>query len=335
MRSIWTALALVGFGLLVLPAAGQDEHPTAAPPATTAPTATPGSEPTAIAIVDRFIEVTGGRAGWNSLQSLRGLGRLEVIGANVGGSLSIYQTREGFRMSVDAGGTAAQVTIRRGDEAWTVRPDGTVQEVAGGALRKLLRDRSFNPLIDAATMYASMEMAGVEEVDGKPAWKIRCALADEPGGEEQRFFDVESGLQVKVVEQGAGKAAAFPTEIYLSDYRQVGPVKVAFGTRIAVARSSVQITVEAMQANVAIPDCLFVPPPGPVEAAEETQETSKETIEAFLAVDLAALSKPEAIHWLARLDAAKKAIDPSDPDAKAIGEALSQFHQMCIEKVRG
>jgi hypothetical protein len=335
MRAMWTALVLVGFGSSSLPAFGQDEHPTAAAPPVAAPIAPLGANPTAGAIIERFIEVTGGRAGWASLRSLRGLGTLEVVGANVGGSLAIFQTRDGFRMSVDAGGSAAQVTIRSGDEAWTVRPDGTVQEMTGGALRKLLRDRPFNPLIEAAALYASMELAGIEEVDGSPAWKIRCVPMDEPGSEEVRFFDVATGLQVKVIEQGAGKAAAFPTEIYLSNYTQVGPVKVAFKTRIGVARSSVQITVEAMQANVSIPDCLFVPPAGPVQAAERQQESPKQTLEAFMSVDLKSMSTPEAIHWLARLDAAKKAVDPADPNAKSIVDALAQFHRLCVEKVRG
>jgi hypothetical protein len=324
-------VAVVGVSAVASPVIGQDDHPAAAEPTAAAVP----EQPTASAIIERFIEVTGGRAAWESLQSLRGLGSLEIVGANVGGSLAIFQTREGFRMSVDAGPAGAQVTIRRGDEAWQVRPDGTTTVVTGGALRKLLRDRSFNPLIDAATLYTRMELVGVEDVNGEPAWKIRCIPADAEAAEELRFFGVASGLQVKVIEQGAGQAAAFPTEIFLTDYRQVGPVKVAFGTTISFARSGVQITLEAMQANVAISECLFAPPAGPVAVPEAKQESPKETLKAFMAVDLEAMNTPEVVHWLSRLDAAKRAIDPSDPDADATRKALSQFHRMCIEKVRG
>jgi len=337
MRAVSKIVVVLGVGLLAFSSTAQDEHPTAAPPVDPTPAAepTPSAEPTVSAIIERFIEVTGGRAGWESLESLRGLGTLELAGGSVSGSLAIYQTLDAFRMSVDAGGAGTQVTIRRGNEAWQIQTDGTVQQVTGGALRKLLRDRSFNPLLGAATMYTSMELAGVEEVNGEQAWKIRCALADEPGGEDLRFFSVASGLQVKVIEQGAGQAASFPTEIFLTDYRQVGPVKVAFGTQLALGRSSVQISLESMQANTAIPDCLFTLPAGPAEVAEKEQESSRETLEAFMAVDLDSMSKPEIIHWLSRLDAAKRAIDPSDPDAKVLGEALSEFHRMCVEKVRG
>ena len=175
MRSIRTTVVVVGIGVLAVPSVGQDEQPTATPQAD----AIAATEPTALAIIDRFIEVTGGRAAWESMESLRGLGTLEVAAANMSGSLAMFQTREGFRMSIDAGGSGAQVTIRRGDEAWQIRPDGSTQQVTGGALQKLLRDRSFNPLIDADTLYASMELSGIEDVGGKPAWKVRCLFADE------------------------------------------------------------------------------------------------------------------------------------------------------------
>ena len=330
MRASVAALTIVGVGFFGAQAASGQDHPVATPAQ-----AQPPAEPTAEAIVERHIELTGGREAWESLQSLRGLGSIVIRGANVGGQLAMFQTRDGFRMSVDAGGPGAQVTIRRGEDAWSVRPDGTVQKISGGALQKLLRDRTFNPLVDAASMFTSMAMAGVEDVNGSPAWKIACIPSDGSGAVEHRFFDVASGLQVKVIEQGAGASAALPTEMYMSDYREIGGVKVAFATSIGVGRSSVTITIEAMQANVDIPSCLFEPPPGPVIVEKKKQESPAETLGAFMKVDIAAMSKGEAIHWLGRLDAAKRSVDPADPDAESLTNAISECHRLCVEKIRG
>ncbi|MDG2476558.1 MAG: hypothetical protein P8M32_01510 [Phycisphaerales bacterium] len=330
MRASVAALTIVGVGFFGAQAASGQDHPAATPAQ-----AQPQAEPTAEAIVERHIELTGGREAWESLQSIRGLGSIVIRGANVGGQLAMFQTRDGFRMSVDAGGPGAQVTIRRGQDAWSVRPDGTVQKISGGALQKLLRDRKFNPLVDAASMFTSMAMAGVEDVNGSPAWKITCISSDESGAVSHRFFDVASGLQVKVIEQEAGAAAAFPTEMYMSDYRDIGGVKVAFATAIGVGRSGVTITIEAMQANVDIPSCLFEPPSGPVIVEKKKQESPAETLGAFMKVDIAALSKGEAIHWLGRLDAAKRSVDPAAPDAESLTNAISECHRLCAEKIRG
>jgi hypothetical protein len=330
MRASIAVLTIVGVSLCGAPFAfGQAEHPTsvAAPDPQLA-------TPTAEAIIERYIESTGGRTAWEAVQSLRALGSIAFKGANISGRLAMFQTRNGFRMSVDAGDSGSQVTIRRGEDAWSVRPDGTVQKVSGGALRKLLRDRTFNPLVEASSMFTSIVMGGIEDVNGSPAWKLTCVPSDASGAVEHRFFDVATSLQVKVIEQDGGDAAAIPTEMYMSDYRDVGGVQVAFATTIGVGRSSVTITIEAMQINVSIPSCLFEPPPGPILGEQKKQESPTETLGAFMKVDVDAMSKGEAINWLARLDAAKRAIDPSSPDAKPLAKALAEFHRLCVQKVR-
>ena len=315
------ASALLGFSVASLGVAAEDQQPQ-------------GTPPTAEAVVDRFIEVTGGRDAWDALESLRGLGRLEVVGAKVSGQLALYQTRTGFRMSVDAGGGAGQVTIRNGDRGWSVRPDGVVEEITGAKLQKLLRDRTFNPLMEASTLYESMTVAGVEDVAGAPAWRVTCVPADDVEAEELRFFDVASGLQVKVVERASGAAGAIPTEIYLTDYRAVGAVQLAFGTRIGVGRSSVQISIDAMQANGDVPDCMFEPPAGPIERAVPVQESAQDTLEAFVTVDVASLSESAAKQWVRRLDKAIKAIDPAHPKAESLRSAFIQFRTLCANRVR-
>ena len=52
-------------------------------------TAQDAGQPTAERIVERFIEATGGRAAWESMSSLRGVGTIEVSGAPLTGQVAI------------------------------------------------------------------------------------------------------------------------------------------------------------------------------------------------------------------------------------------------------
>jgi hypothetical protein len=52
-------------------------------------------------------------------------------------------------------------------------------------------------------------------------------------------------------------------EVYLSDYRQVGMVKLHFKMRIVSVGASVERAFDAMQTNVTIDACLFEPPVEP------------------------------------------------------------------------
>lgn len=302
---------------LTLPAMGQEEADTGAP--------------TAEAIVERFIEATGGRGAWESLTSIRGLGTIEVVGAPVQGSVAIYQTADGFRRSVDAGGAGAQVTIRRGDEAWVARPGGGVKPLAGAELLKMQRDQSFNPLLDPSKIYASLTVKGVEEVEGAQAWVIRCVPGNDPEAEDLRYFDIESGLQVKLVQRTSGAGSGIPTEVYLSDYRPVGQVQFAYETMIVAGRGRVQISLQAMQANVSIPACLFDTPDG--DTIEPTVEQPRQVLEAFMRADVNTMTVAEARAWIQRLEEARRRIPKDFEQAEAMDHVFRECRRACVQRI--
>jgi len=312
--------------------------------------------PTAEAIVERFIEATGGRGAWESLTSIRGLGTIEVVGAPVQGSVAIYQTADGFRRSVDAGGAGAQVTIRRGDEAWVARPGGGVKPLAGAELLKMQRDQSFNPLLDPSKIYASLTVKGVEEVEGAQAWVIRCVPGNDPEAEDLRYFDIESGLQVKLVQRTSGEGSGIPTEVYLSDYRPVGQVQFAsnpyldytdtqdssdyrpvgqvqfaYETMIVAGRGRVQISLQAMQANVSIPACLFDTPDG--DTIEPTVEQPRQVLEAFMRADVNTMTVAEARAWIQRLEEARRRIPKDFEQAEAMDHVFRECRRACVQRI--
>jgi hypothetical protein len=249
--------------------AQEQPPPAAAPPAPSASPAATDDAPAANSasdIIERFLEVTGGREAWADVSSIRGMGALDIVGTTLTADVAIYQMPTAYRRSVDHDQSGAQVTIRNGDRAWQLRPDGVVDELHGPQLEALIRDKHLNPLLHADDIYSSMEVLGVEQVDTVQAWKIRCVPADAGTGEVLRYFDVATGFQVKIVEFGPAEEPGIPTEIYPADYREVGSVMVPFETTMALLRSRMRITMHAMQTNVDLPACLFEPPPAAAPA---------------------------------------------------------------------
>ncbi|MCH2140911.1 MAG: hypothetical protein MK100_07745 [Phycisphaerales bacterium] len=289
----------------------------------------PAGQPEASAIIDRYLEATGGRAAWESLTSIRGMGTVEFMGSPIKGQMATYQTANTYRRSLDANGLLAQVTVRNGDQAWGVRQDGAVRDIKGQELRSLIRDGGFNPLLHVSTLYSTLEVVGVEQVDETQAWKIRCVPADEPGAEEFRFFAIDSGLQIKVVEIGPGDSGSMPMELFLSDYRPVGPVQIAHQSLIAVGRSRIAINMAAMQINAVIPECLFEKPEGEMVKAEV--ETPREALEAFMRIQIDSLNALQTQRWMERLDAAASRITDQAPNAESMRSVFAEIDRTLRE----
>ncbi len=220
----------------------------------------------AMAVIDRYIEATGGAQAWAALTSIRGMGRIVMPGLPVSGRFTVEQTRTTYRLSVDMfqitpdGEThvAHQVTVRNGDRTWRQQGDGPPEPLNHVAHADLIRKQYFNPLSDVAARYASVTLEGTEDVDGMPCMKIAMVPKDTSAPTELRWFDVAEGLQRKIAEtpRGGGVTA----EVYLSDYRQVGTVKLHHAIRIASVGASIERIFDAMQTNVSIDACLFEPP---------------------------------------------------------------------------
>ena len=312
-------------GILLLSSAMSS---TAAPPPPPVLNITPPE--TAEEVVDRFIKVTGGRAAWESLRSLRALGRIEVPGAGIMGYLSLDQTRDGYRRAIDRDGVLAQVTIRRGEEAWTVNSGGEVVELRGEQRRKLVRDQQFNPLAHAAEIYSSMKLDGMAQVGESQAWLIKCEPRDDPGSSDWRYFDVESGLQIKVVERASGEAGGMPAELSLSDYRQVGDVKLPFVTHVSMGRGGVSIIMDAMQANSVIPSCLFDPPAGP--RIEPPRKSPKEVVDQLMREEINQLTAAQCNDWIERLTMARADLEQSGDSNASLKAIIPEFLQVLAQR---
>jgi hypothetical protein len=130
------------------------------------------------------------------------------------------------------------------------------------------------PMVDSQAKGVHIELAGKEDVDGKPAWKIKVTLSD--GTVDYYFIDQASYLvtQWQGERTAQGKPVTYISKF--SDFRKVGALTFPFAVESTSAGSDVkqQITTDKIELDVPLGDSLFImpaPTPAPTTPAAPKQ----------------------------------------------------------------
>ncbi len=190
--------------------------------------------PDARLIINQYISATGGREAWESLQSVQGNGTVSIPAASISGTARFCITPDTYRNTFNMSGGGVEdatiITGRNGDVAWQLT--GEFEKFKGEILEgverlKSLRKYQFNQMLDLEANFLSVTLADIEEVNGKPAFKLDMVPRESPGSTESRYFDKETHLIVRTVVKGSGPLQ----ESFYTNYVQVGPVRMHTNTK--------------------------------------------------------------------------------------------------------
>lgn len=216
------------------------------------PAAKPQDLPKAEAVLERFIEVTGGKAAYEKLKNRVTTGTIEVPAANIKGAMKVYhQAPDLMFVEQDMAGMGKSMEGYDGKDAWeySAMMGARLKEGSEKAMSK--RAAVFNSELNWRKVYKTCETAAVEDVDGKPAYKL--IMTPEDGAPEAHFYDKESGLLVKIELKAPSPMGEIPVEIRTGDYRDVDGIKVAHKLSQKAAMQEVLITIEKIESNVDLP----------------------------------------------------------------------------------
>jgi hypothetical protein len=238
-------------------------------PATTSTSAT---LPTAVAVMDRFVAVTGGAAAHASIRTRRATGQFIMPDLGVDGTFEHLARRDGAaRLTIDLPNLGvSRQGVSAGGVVWSVDATDGPRVLHGDEAAGVKRALAIEPDL-SLDGYASVRVVDVVDLNGHAAY--RMDLLDRLGVREQRFFDVETGLLVRTVAQTpatrpasrpatttASELDAMAVATYFSDYNDVPPVRVPMRIRQAAFGLSPELVVKHVEDNVELPDALFEPP---------------------------------------------------------------------------
>lgn len=208
------------------------------------------------AVLDRYVEVTGGKAAYDKIHTEVAKGTMELTGKNVKGAIVSYEAEPNKNYSaVEIEGVGKVESGTDGTVAWES------SAIAGPRIKtdierdEMIRASVFNAHLNWRTLYNTVETAGSETVDGEDCYKL--VLTPKTGRPETEFYSKKTGLLVKTSTINTTQMGEIATEAFVKDYKDVSGVKMAFTRVNRVAGQEIQVHLDSIEVNVDIPKNRF------------------------------------------------------------------------------
>jgi len=220
--------------------------------------------PDAATILDKYVEVTGGKDAYARVHNRVLKERVVHVDMDFEDSAVVYEA-EPNRRYVEIESEAFGM-IRNGTDGnivWYLA-DNTGPIVQEGEARAAgLRAAAFNLATQWRDLYQKAECVSEELVDGKPCYKI--VMTPNEGRPETCYFDKESNLLVKVEKSLLfADMPAMPLEFTFSDYKSVDGILLPHKYRRVMqqcgGKREMLFVTESIEHNVDMPANRFDPP---------------------------------------------------------------------------
>jgi len=216
--------------------------------------------PPAAAVIDRYIEATGGKAAYEKHQNQIAKGTLSFPAQGISGAMTMTMAEpSNTSTKVEIGAIGTMQEGVSGDVAWEVSPMQGPRIVEGAERADVLREARFNAPIHWREQYSKAETQGVERVGDEDCVKVLMTPSD-GGHPETMYFSRKTGLLIKQTGTRATAMGDFPFESDFSDYRPVDGVLEPFKTAEKAAGQEIQLTISSLQFNVDLPPSAFEMP---------------------------------------------------------------------------
>jgi len=215
--------------------------------------------PTAQAIMDRYIEVTGGKQNYAKRTSEIVTGTLEFAAQGIKGKIQRYSAEpDKYYATLDIGGIG---TIEMGVTdgiAWEKSAILGPRIKSGEEKAQALREASLNASLNWRKHFPKAEVEGMENVDGEDCYKV--VLSPPEGHPQTMYFSKKSGLAVKTTMVATSQMGEVPVSVIVTDYKNFNGVWVPSKTTQKAAGQEFTMTIDSVQMNPEIPAERFALP---------------------------------------------------------------------------
>lgn len=234
----------------------------------------PGELPATDELLERMVEALGGRQAHARIRNRVISGTVEMPTQGIRGSFRKIEAAPSRSRQVLETETLGQAEAGSdGQVFWELNPTTGPRVLQGAEKAAALRQATFHAQMRWKDLFKSIEVAGIEEVEGRPAYKV--VLTPSTGAREICFVDRASFLPVKLRTTEKGPAGDLEVETLLDRYERVDGIMIPRRSRQRVMGLEMVTTVEKVEHNVDLPADAFEPPPAVRELLQQDAAKSR------------------------------------------------------------
>jgi outer membrane lipoprotein-sorting protein len=212
--------------------------------------------PKAETVLDKYVEVTGGKAAYQKLHSEIEIGTMEFAAMGFKGAVTSYHAEPDLVYTeIVLEGIGKIQDGSDGKVAWSNSAMQGPHVKEGAERAQAMQEARFNGELHWRETYKTAETTGIEAIDGEDCYKVVLTPAE--GSPVTHFYDKYSGLLVKmslITQTPMGEVAA---ESFPTDYRKEGEILLPHKVRQTVGGQEFTITIDSVKFNPDIPKDRF------------------------------------------------------------------------------
>ena len=202
-------------------------------------------------VIAKYIEAIGGRDAVSKITNITTRSGFSMQGMSL--EMNTFQKAPNkILIETKMGENLLSKQLYDGEKGYVVSPMGQ-QELGGADLESMKASATLFPELDYAAHGFSLKLMGLETVDGVEAYKI--VVTDASGTASTQFFNVESGLKIREINNSA--QGSLITD--LKDYQETDGVKFPMNLQQNMGPQNIDIHVVSIEVNEEIDDELFKP----------------------------------------------------------------------------
>lgn len=182
--------------------------------------------PPAKQLVDRYVEVTGGRAAYMKHSSRTTEIEIEMPAMGMKMPMRLVQAAPN-RMVTQAEMPGGAGTMRSGYDGtvgWQVNPMAGPSLMSGAELEQAVQQAEFHGQLNYDKLYQTMETVERTEMGGRPCYRVK--LVTRSGRESWQCFDTETGLMVASGGKQESQMGTLDVTTLLSDYKEFDGIRI-------------------------------------------------------------------------------------------------------------
>jgi hypothetical protein len=215
--------------------------------------------PSAESILDRYVQVTGGKRAYEKRKTEIAHGTVELAAIGIKGSMTRYAAEpDKYYYSVEIDAVGKMETGVNGGVAWENSALLGPRVKTGVERAEAIREGNLNSTVNWRKLYPLVKTEGTEIIDGEECYKVVMTPAE--GQPIIGYYQKKSGLQIKLTTVASSQMGDIPVELIASDYKNFGGILQPAKVVQKAGPQEFTITLDRVEANPVIPPEKFALP---------------------------------------------------------------------------